>query len=107
MGLTRLSFLESSVGASVGIAASRLVQAVAVPASLAGADPASTGDKHIVPAPTGEWVATTHASGYRAYYSKPAKTLDVTTWVQLDLGESRKIDFIKLYPASDRSRNGE
>jgi uncharacterized protein len=52
-------------------------------------------------------MATTHASAYRAYYSKPSKTADVSTWVQVDLGESRRTDFVKVYPANDRSTPGE
>ena len=45
-------------------------------------------------------MANTPASAYRAYRSKPAKTADATTWIQIDLGESRPIDLIKIYPAS-------
>ena len=107
MGMTRRRFLESSVGATAGIAASRLVQTAAGAASPAEPDIATPVDKHIVPAPTGEWMATTHASAYRPYCSKPAQAADVTTWVQVDLGESRRIDFVKGYPANDRSNPGE
>ena len=45
-------------------------------------------------------MANTPASAYRPYRSKPAKTADAATWIQIDLGESRPIDLIKIYPAS-------
>ena len=63
-------------------------------------------DERVVPAPTGEWMANTPASAYRAYRSKPAKTADATTWVQIDLGESRPIDFVKVYPANEKGFPG-
>ena len=94
MGLTRRKFLETSVGAGAGIAASRLVKA--------DAGIASPADEQVIVAPTGEWMANTPASAYRAYRSKPAKTADATTWVQIDLGESRQIDFVKVYPANEK-----
>ena len=58
--------------------------------------------EQVVPAPTGEWMTNTPASAYRAYRSKPAKTDDAPTWVQIDLGESHPIDFVKVYPANER-----
>jgi DUF1680 family protein len=51
-------------------------------------------------------MASTNASGYRAYRSKPSKTADATTWVQVDLGETRPIDFVKVYPASENMYPG-
>ena len=43
---------------------------------------------------------------YRAYRSKPAKTADATTWVQIDLGESQPIDSVKVYPANEKGYPG-
>ncbi len=63
-------------------------------------------NEQVVPAPTGEWMTNTPASAYRAYRSKPAKTADATTWVQIDLGESRPIDFVKVYPANEKGFPG-
>ena len=63
-------------------------------------------NEQVIPAPTGEWMANTPASAYRAYRSKPAKTADATTWVQVDLGESRPIDFVKVYPANEKGFPG-
>ena len=98
MGLTRRKFLETSVGAGAGMAASRFLKA--------DAGVASPEDERVVPAPSGEWMATTPASDYRAYRSKPAKTADATTWVQIDLGEQRQIDFVKVYPANEKMYPG-
>jgi DUF1680 family protein len=96
MGLTRREFLETSVGAGAGIAAARVLKA----------DAGVAADERVVPAPTGEWMANTPASAYRAYRSKPAKTADSTTWVQIDLGASRPIDFVKVYPANEKGFPG-
>jgi DUF1680 family protein len=98
MGLTRRKFLETSVGTGAGIAASRILKA----------DPGmpSPADDRIIPAPTGEWMANTPASAYRAYRSKPAKSADAATWVQIDLGESQPIDFVKVYPANEKDIPG-
>ena len=54
MGLTRRRFLETSIGTSAGINASRLLQAAAGSASPAEAGVAAPVDKYLVPAPTGE-----------------------------------------------------
>jgi DUF1680 family protein len=63
-------------------------------------------DEEIIPMPSGDWMAATPASAYRAYRSKPAKTADATTWVQVDLGASQPIDFVKVYPANEKLRPG-
>ena len=98
MGLTRRKFLETSVGTGAGIAASRILKA--------DAGMASPSDERIIPAPTGEWMANTPASAYRAYRSKPAKSADATTWVQIDLGETRRVDDVKVYPANEKNVPG-
>ncbi|MGO9271773.1 MAG: beta-L-arabinofuranosidase domain-containing protein [Terriglobia bacterium] len=98
MGFTRREFLESSVGASAGIAASRFLKA--------DAGDASPADERVVAVPAGEWMANTPASAYRAYRSKPAKTAEAATWVQVDLGESRPIDLVKVYPANEKGFPG-
>src|SRR5271157_809709 len=106
MGLTRRRFLESSVGASAGIAASRFLRADPGVASPADGGVAPPVNEQVIPAPTGEWMANTPASAYRAYRSKPAKTADATTWVQIDLGESRQVDLVKVYPANEKMYPG-
>jgi DUF1680 family protein len=67
---------------------------------------AETANEQVIPAPTGEWMTNTPASMYRAYRSKPAKTADATTWVQIDLGESQPIDSVKVYPANEKGYPG-
>ena len=98
MGFTRRRFLETSLGAGAGMTASRLLKA--------DAGVASPSEGQVVPAPTGEWMTNTPASAYRAYRSKPAKTADATTWVQIDLGASRTIDLVKVYPANEKGFPG-
>lgn len=101
MSLTRRKFLTSSMAAGAGLATSRLVQADVAPASRLLAAAAS--DKAlVVPAPTGEWMASSPASAFRAYRSKPAQNANSLTWVQIDLGKSLPIDSVKIYPANDR-----
>lgn len=98
MTLTRRQFLENSVYAGAGLAVSRAFAADAGTASLA--------DGQMIPAPTGDWMAATPASAYRAYRSKPAKAADCATWVQIDLGASQPIDSVKVYPANEKGRPG-
>jgi len=106
MGLTRRRFLETSVGAGAGMAAARIMKADAGVVAPADAGVASPADERVIPAPEGEWMANTPVSAYRAYRSKPAKTADATTWVQVDLGESRPIHFVKVYPANEKGYPG-
>src|ERR1035438_224168 len=102
MGLTRRKFLETSVGAGAGIASSHFLKGGPAVASPADSDVPSPVDEQVVPAPIGEWMTNTSASAFRAYRSKPAKAADSTTWVQIDLGEIRPIDFVKVYPANEK-----
>ncbi len=46
----------------------------------------------------GDQVAVSGASSCRAYESKHAKSADIITWVQIDLGKNYSIDNVKLYP---------
>ena len=98
MDLTRRRFLQTSAFAGAGVAASPLLKP--------GAAAAATAEEQVIPAPTVDWMTNTPASMYRAYRSRPAKTADATTWVQIDLGVSRKIDLIKVYPANEKGKPG-
>ncbi|MGO8718498.1 MAG: beta-L-arabinofuranosidase domain-containing protein [Acidobacteriaceae bacterium] len=51
---------------------------------------------------SGEQMAATPATFYRAYRSKPSASPHITTWLQIDLGRSQPIDAVKLYPACER-----
>ena len=98
MGLTRREFLGTSAGVGAEIVTTGIWRA--------NAAVASPGDERVVAAPTGEWMTNTPASAYRAYRSKASKTANATTWVQIDLGESRAIDLVKVYPANERGFPG-
>jgi DUF1680 family protein len=78
----------------------------ASPLLKCGAAAAATTEDQVIPAPTGEWMTNTPASAYLAYRSKPAKTADTTTWVQIDLGETRPLDLVKVYPANEKGFPG-
>jgi DUF1680 family protein len=47
---------------------------------------------------SGERMASTAASHYRAYRSKTSGSANARTWVQIDLGSSHSISIVKLYP---------
>src|SRR5579864_2647995 len=98
MRITRRRFLETSAGAGATMASARFFPH----ATAAAAPPASPPDERVVPMPTGEWMSPSSGTAYRAYRSKYAQSADATTWVQIDLGEKRTIDSIKVYPANDR-----
>lgn len=94
MAISRRHFLEVAFSTGAGLA-------TAVRSKRASA--ASTDfEQEVIPAPGGEWMAPTPASAYRAYRSKPAKSAEVRTWVQIDLGLSHPIDSVKVYPANER-----
>ena len=99
MSLTRRRFLQNSAFAGVGMAASSLLKP--------GAAAAATAAEQVIPAPTVDWITVSLATMYRAYHSRPAKTVDATTWVQIDLGASQRISHIKVYPANDKGKPGD
>ena len=98
MSLTRRRFLQASAFTGAGIAASPLLGM--------GGEAVQARGNEIVPAPTVDWMTNTPATMYRAYRSNRAKTVDATTWVQIDLGVKRKIDSIKVYPANEKGKPG-
>lgn len=94
MAISRRDFLEVAVSTGAGLAAAGTAK------KASSATPKT--DPEVVPVPSGEWVAATPASEYRAYRSKSAKTANAPTWVQIDLGLSYPIDSVKIYPANER-----
>jgi uncharacterized protein len=52
-------------------------------------------------------IAATPTYSYRPYRSKPARSADAVSWVQIDLGAVRPIDAVLLYPANQRMKTGE
>jgi len=80
---------------------------LAAPALLAAAISArSSTPPELEPYLTGERMAPTPATAYRAYRSKPVTDPTLSTWVQVDLGSSLPIDTVVLYPASERTYPG-
>lgn len=59
------------------------------------------------PGATGERVAVQAASRYRVYCSKSVNTPDALTWVQIDLGDNRPIEAVRLYPSNKLFSNGD
>jgi hypothetical protein len=98
MSLSRRSFLRNSVGAGAGIIATQQSAPAALLAELAA--------PQLAPYLTGMRMAATPATHYRAYRSKPVTNPDTPTWVQIDLGRSRPVEAIILYPACDRTDPG-
>jgi len=94
MAISRRAFLEVAVSTGAGLAT--VGNAKRAPAALPNSD------QEAIPVPSGEWIAATPASEYRAYRSRSAKSADVSTWVQIDLGLSHPIDSVKVYPANER-----
>lgn len=93
MRITRRRFLELTAYAGTGAVTLRLIEP-----RLLFASP----DNAPVPYATGEEMAATPATRWRAYRSKPSKSPNIVTWAQVDLGQSYPIDAVKLYPACER-----
>lgn len=104
MKVSRRDFLEVAAATGARLALPGSAKSEAKPAAKSGAASVFSGE--VVPAPTGDWITATPASMYRAYRSKPAKTADALTWVQIDLGASVSFDRVKIYPANDRMYPG-
>jgi DUF1680 family protein len=107
MKLTRRRFLQSSALAGVEMAGRSAKEEVHTASSL-GASAAASGahPEEVVSAPDADWMSNTPATLYRAYRSRPAKSVDAATWVQIDLGATQKIDLIKVYPANEKGKPG-
>ncbi|HEY3625913.1 MAG TPA: beta-L-arabinofuranosidase domain-containing protein [Terracidiphilus sp.] len=95
MSVSRRSFLKNSTIAGAG-----LLVAGAVEPGLAVADeePGVSIAQYL----SGMRMAATPASAYRAYRSKVVGNPDTTMWIQIDLGQTIPVDFVLLYPASER-----
>ena len=95
MSITRRRFLGIAAYAGTGAVAASFLD----PSVLFAAPEAANGLGRYA---TGEQMAATPATFYRAYRSKPSTSPHITTWLQLDLGRSQTIDAVKLYPACER-----
>ena len=94
MRITRRKFFGMTAYAGVGVSAFTCFD----PGFLFAAADHSAGLPHA----TGEQMAAGPATFYRAYRSRPSDSPHVASWIQVDLGKSRAIDAIKLYPACER-----
>ena len=94
MSVTRRSFLKNSTIAGAG-----LVVADAVGPALALVEEEPPVFTQFL---SGMRMAATPASAYRAYRSKVVGNPDTTMWIQIDLGQTIPVDYVLLYPASER-----
>src|SRR5215469_4081854 len=94
MSVTRRSFLRNSTIAGAG-----LLIADTVRPGMALADEA---DVSITPYLSGMRMAAAPASKYRAYRSKVVGNPNTTMWIQIDLGQPIPVDYVLLYPASEK-----
>ena len=95
MSITRRRFLGIAAYAGTGAVAASFLD----PSSLFASSESASGLSRYA---TGEQMAPTPATFYRAYRSKPSANPQITTWLQIDLGKSHAIDAVKLYPACER-----
>jgi len=95
--LSRRNFIHGSVSLACGALLSK--EMLLPQKMLALPSPASIRTTHRI--------AATPTHSYRPYRSKRAKSADVTSWVQIDLGASAPIDAVQLYPANQRMKAGE
>ena len=94
MSVSRRKFLKNTTFAGAG-----LVVADAIGPVRALADDS---DISMTPYLSGMRMAATPATAYRAYRSKVVANPDTTTWIQIDLGQPIPVDYILLYPASEK-----
>ena len=98
MSISRRIFLKSSLCTGISVVLTR----VALPQQLL----ASAQDPHLAPYLSGQRIAATPATDYRAYQSNAVTDPSLPTWVQLNLGRSVSVEAIELYPASQRMYPG-
>ena len=91
MSVTRRTFLKNSTIAGAGLL-------VAGRPGLADEEPSLS----ITPYLSGMRMAATPTAKYRAYRSKVVGNPDTTMWIQIDLGQMIPVDYVLLYPASER-----
>ena len=95
MSITRRRFLGIAAYAGTGAVAASFLDP-----SLLFAAPEQADGVHRYA--TGEQMAATPATFYRAYRSRSTTDPHIATWLQIDLGKNLPIDAIKLYPACER-----
>ena len=94
MSVTRRSFLKNTTYAG---AALMVADAIGPARTLAQEAPGS-----LTPYLSGMRMAATPTAAYRAYKSKVVGNPDTTMWLQIDLGVTTPVDYVLLFPASER-----
>lgn len=98
MNLTRRTFLKNTTYAGAGLAVADAIKPVDALAADAPTE--------LTPYLSRMRMAATPASAYRAYRSKVVTSPETATWAQIDLGSVVPIDFVQLFPASERMYPG-
>jgi uncharacterized protein len=95
MSVTRRRFIKNTTIAGAGLViGSRLAAS-------------QEEEVELTPYLSGMRMAATPTKAYRAYRSKVVGKPDTTMWLQIDLGRSTPVDFVLLYPASEKMFPGK
>lgn len=94
MTVSRRKFLKSTTITGAALALSDAIGPMRILADVP--------DDPLTPYRTGMRMAATPATAYRAYRSKVVGNPDTTTWIQIDLGQTIPVDYVLLYPASEK-----
>jgi DUF1680 family protein len=94
MSVTRRSFLKNTTLAGAGLMVADAIKPVQ---ALAQEAPSV-----LAPYLSGMRMAATPAAAYKAYRSKVVGNPDTTMWIQIDLGQTTPVDYVLLFPASER-----
>ena len=97
--LTRRAFIQS---AALAAGSGLVLREGILPPTLYAASLGVHGILCVTP----ERIAAAPTFQYRPYRSKAVNSVDTVSWVQIDLGESRAIDEVQLFPANQRSTPG-
>lgn len=94
MTVSRRKFLKNTTITGAGLVVANAVAPIRLRADDA--------DDPLAPYRSGMRMAATPATAYRAYRSKVVGNPDTTTWIQIDLGQTIPVDYVLLYPASEK-----
>src|SRR5579863_521190 len=108
MSVTRRSFLKNTTLAGAALMVADAVKPMeALPPEVSAQEaPAQEAPVALAPYLSGMRMAATPTAAYRAYRSKVVGSPDTTMWIQIDLGQTTPVDYILLYPASERMYPG-
>lgn len=95
---SRRQFLSGAALGGLGLAVAPLL----APAPATAARPAPQ-----LPRKEGAPMAVRECRYYRAHSAQPGTAMDAVAWIQIDLGESREIDAVKLFPLTGEAHPRE